>query len=84
MCGHQFRAALKGDFVVLQVEVSNCPAYPFNFVVAQVIGEIGGVDTTNSETILEFQIYRPCTLNNIASLVGMSKLLLNYKSEEEN
>jgi hypothetical protein len=56
-----------GDFVVLQVTVSNCNAYPFNFVIAQVNGDVSQLDTTNPETLVPFQIYRPATLSNLNS-----------------
>jgi hypothetical protein len=57
----------KGHFVVLQVEVKNCAAYPFDFVIAQVIEDVSGKDTTDPDTLILFQIFRPSTLNNLSS-----------------
>jgi hypothetical protein len=57
----------KGDFVVLQVGVTNCAAYPFNFVIAQVIEDVSCKDTTNPDTLIQFQIFRPTTINNLSS-----------------
>jgi hypothetical protein len=59
----------KGDFVILQIEVSNCPAYQFNFVIAKLIADVTNVDTTKPETALEFQIFRSTTLDNIGSKI---------------
>jgi hypothetical protein len=60
-------ALKKGDFVVLQLGVTNCVQYPFSFVVAQVIEDVSSKDTTNAETLIHFQIFRPSTLNNLSS-----------------
>jgi hypothetical protein len=57
----------KGNFVVLQISVTNCPAYAWNFVVAQVIGDVSNLDTTDADTMLELQIYRPSTMNKLDS-----------------
>ena len=59
----------KGEYVILQVEVANCPMYPFNFVVAQLIGDVAGLDTSDPDTKLNFQVYRPATLTNLASKI---------------
>jgi hypothetical protein len=57
----------KGDFAVLQVGVTNCVSYPFEFVVGQVIEDLSTKDTTNPDTVIQFQIYRPSTLDNLSS-----------------
>jgi hypothetical protein len=57
----------KGDFAVLQVGVTNCVAYPFEFVIGQVNEDLSSKDTTNEDTLIQFQIYRPSTLNNLSS-----------------
>jgi hypothetical protein len=57
----------KGDFVVLQVGITNCKEYPFDFVIAQVIADCSNIDTKNAETPIRFQVYRPSTLDNLAS-----------------
>jgi hypothetical protein len=57
----------KGDFAVIQVGVRNRAAYPFEFVVGQVIEDLSSKDTTNPDTVIQFQIYRPSTLNNLSS-----------------
>jgi hypothetical protein len=57
----------KGDFVVVELSVSNCPTYKWNFVVAQIIGDVDHIDTTDPEAQVEMQIYRPSTLNKLDS-----------------
>jgi hypothetical protein len=57
----------KGDFVLLQVAVSNCPTYPFQFVIAQVVGDISQIDTTHADSLIEFQVFRPSTLDKLES-----------------
>ena len=57
----------KGDYVVLQVSVQNCEKYPFSFVIARVIGNLTGLDTTHPDTLLDFQVYRPCALASFDS-----------------
>jgi len=57
----------KGEFVVLQLSVTNCPQYQWDFVVAQVIGDVSGLDTTDADSQLQLQIYRPSTLNKLDS-----------------
>jgi hypothetical protein len=52
----KLQALRKGDFVDLQVGVTNCLQYPFDFVVAQVIEDVSKKDTTNPETLINFQI----------------------------
>jgi hypothetical protein len=57
----------KGDFVVLQMTVSNCASYPFDFVIAQVIEDVSNKDTTKADTEIHFQMFRPSTIDNIES-----------------
>jgi hypothetical protein len=63
----KLQALKKGDFVVLQVGVTNCIAYTFNFVIAQVVEDVSGKDTTDPDTLILFQVFRPTTLNNLGS-----------------
>jgi hypothetical protein len=56
-----------GDFVLLQVSVENCPTYHFNFVIAQVIGDVTQLDTTNPDTEINFQVFRPSNMQNLDS-----------------
>ena len=57
----------KGDFVVLQIDVLNCATYPFKFVIGQIIEDVSGKDTTNPDTKILFQLYRPSTITKIES-----------------
>jgi hypothetical protein len=56
-----------GDFVLLEVSVENCPTYHFNFVIAQVIGDVTQLDTTNPDTEINFQVFRPSNMQNLDS-----------------
>jgi hypothetical protein len=64
---NRLRAIGKGDFVVLQISVTNCASYAWNFVVGQVICDVQDLDTTDPETVMEFQIFRPATMNKLDS-----------------
>jgi hypothetical protein len=64
---HKLQPIHKGDFIVLDLIVSNCPQYEWKFVVAQVIGDVAQVDTADPESLLEFQMFRPATLNKLDS-----------------
>ena len=64
---NRLRPLDKGQFLVLQLSVDNTHSYTWNFVVAQLIEDVSDIDTTDPESMLEFQIYRPTTLNKLDS-----------------
>jgi hypothetical protein len=49
----------QGNFIVVQLEVTNASWYPWKFVIAEITEDVSGIDTTSPDAMIPILIYRP-------------------------